>query len=227
MVTTARMTDLGPEHVAYWYLRLNGYLTTGNFVVHPDRGSNQRTDIDVLGVRFPHRAENEVRPMRDDSRVVTADDRVHLVVAEAKRGMISFNTSLIDHSQENIYRVLRAVGITNAAQSLHVAADLHRTGRSLTDGLRVTLLGFGERRSDVFATTLPDALQLVWTDVLTFIFDRFRAYRTEKRSHGQWDAQGRLLWELSLCDSAEDFAARVRLGWETHRGDRALQPSVE
>ena len=55
--------DIHPEKLAYWYLRLNGFLTIPNFVVHPDNGSNQKTDIDILGVRFPYRAENLNRQM--------------------------------------------------------------------------------------------------------------------------------------------------------------------
>ena len=57
---------LTPERLAYWYFRLNGFLTTENFIVHPDRGPNQRTDADLLAVRFAHRKENLVRPMTDD-----------------------------------------------------------------------------------------------------------------------------------------------------------------
>jgi len=45
------------EQLAYWYLRLNGFLSISNFVVHPDTGGQQRTDVDILGVRFPYRAE--------------------------------------------------------------------------------------------------------------------------------------------------------------------------
>src|SRR2546426_644182 len=37
--------------------RLNGFLTIRNFVIHPERGNDQRTDVDILGVRFPHRSE--------------------------------------------------------------------------------------------------------------------------------------------------------------------------
>ena len=35
------------------FFRLNGCLTTENFVVHPDGGRDQRTVADILGVRFP------------------------------------------------------------------------------------------------------------------------------------------------------------------------------
>ena len=63
-------TPLDPEKVAYWYLRLNGFLQIENFVVHPERRGGQRTDADLLAVRFPYRAErlfdNPHDIMRDD-----------------------------------------------------------------------------------------------------------------------------------------------------------------
>jgi hypothetical protein len=43
---------LTAEDIAYWYLRLNGFLILRNFLVHGDRQGRIRTDIDVLGVRF-------------------------------------------------------------------------------------------------------------------------------------------------------------------------------
>ena len=35
------------ENLAYWYFRLNGFLTIPNFVVHPDFGIEQRTEVDM------------------------------------------------------------------------------------------------------------------------------------------------------------------------------------
>ncbi len=48
---------LDPEKIAYWFFRLNGFLTIENFVVHPELisdGTSQRTDADILAVRFPY-----------------------------------------------------------------------------------------------------------------------------------------------------------------------------
>jgi hypothetical protein len=50
------------EKLVYWYLRLNGFLTIENFVVHPDQSREQRTDVDIIGVRFPFRAELLKKP---------------------------------------------------------------------------------------------------------------------------------------------------------------------
>jgi len=46
-----RPYSLIPEKVAYWYLRLNGFLQIENFIVHPSRRGSQRTDADLLAVR--------------------------------------------------------------------------------------------------------------------------------------------------------------------------------
>ena len=48
------------DAVAEWFLRLNGFFTVVNFVIHPiepNEASLQRTDADVVGVRFPYRQE--------------------------------------------------------------------------------------------------------------------------------------------------------------------------
>ena len=61
---------LTTEKVAYWYFRLNGYLQMESFIVHPESGGGQRTEADLIGVRFPYRAERLIgRPddiMQDD-----------------------------------------------------------------------------------------------------------------------------------------------------------------
>ena len=44
--------DISSERLAYWFLRLNGFLTQYNFVVHPEGADeyghyNQQTEVDV------------------------------------------------------------------------------------------------------------------------------------------------------------------------------------
>jgi hypothetical protein len=36
--------DIFSERLAYWFLRLNGFLTTTNFIVHREEGMGQHTD---------------------------------------------------------------------------------------------------------------------------------------------------------------------------------------
>jgi hypothetical protein len=43
------------EKLAYWYFRLNGFMTMESFILHDEsrKGLPQRTDADIYGVRFP------------------------------------------------------------------------------------------------------------------------------------------------------------------------------
>src|SRR3974377_1531790 len=81
---------LGAEDVAYWYLRLNGFLCLRNFLVHGDRGGDDRTEIDVVGVRFRYRREHLNRPMIDDDWI-ERDGRTIVVFCDAKQGAQGFN----------------------------------------------------------------------------------------------------------------------------------------
>jgi hypothetical protein len=54
---------LSCEKVAYWYLRLNGFLQIENFYVHPAGRGGARTDADLLAVRFPYpKLDSETGP---------------------------------------------------------------------------------------------------------------------------------------------------------------------
>ena len=61
---------ISSERLAYWYFRLNGFLQIENFIVHPENRGSQRTDADLLGVRFRHRVERAFdggKTMEDDA----------------------------------------------------------------------------------------------------------------------------------------------------------------
>ena len=42
-----KKSPINSEDLAYWYFRLNGFLTIQNFVVHPNR-----TEIDIIAARM-------------------------------------------------------------------------------------------------------------------------------------------------------------------------------
>jgi len=41
-MATTRL-NIASEKVAYWYFRLNGFLTDVNFIIHSETGGGQRT----------------------------------------------------------------------------------------------------------------------------------------------------------------------------------------
>ena len=191
------MVDIDSEALAYWYLRLNGFLTTANFVVHPDSGSNQETDADVLGVRFPHRAENLVRPMKDDKFFTEDHGKILIVIAEVKTGRCNLNGPWTQPNRGNMVRVLRAIGPFKSKESELAAKGLYENGSYSNQRYKISLLCFGREKNEDVSQKYPSVRQILWPEVLAFIYNRFREYRREKSSHPQWDKAGHSLWSAS------------------------------
>ena len=55
----------------------------------------------------------------------------------------------------------------------------------------------GRDRNHDLAADYPDVTQLIWADMLAFIWDRFHTYRRQKTQADQWDTQGRKIKRLA------------------------------
>jgi hypothetical protein len=185
------------EDLGYWYLRLNGFLTTTNFIVHPDTGPNQETEVDVLGLRFPYRAENLIQPMRDDRLFTEGHDRPLVAIAEIKAGVCDLNGPWKDRDRNNMLRVMRAIGAFPSSEDERVAAALYDVGTYTSDAYRVLLVCMGSQQNTSLKERYPNIPQILWPHALTFIYRRFREYRRQKASHGQWNSIGKALWRTS------------------------------
>lgn len=203
---------LDPEKVAYWYFRLNGFFQIENFVVHPERRGGQRTDADLLAVRFPFRAErlfddpNDI--MADDvRRLALSGDLIDVVIAEVKTNQpCTLNGPWTWQDRQNVHRVLAAIGCFPPDRINEAAEDIYQTGAHVSDfGLRIRLVAVGRDRSDELLEAFPDVRQLIWADMLTFIWDRFHTYRNQKTQVDQWDIQGRKI--KRLADQSADAGA--------------------
>lgn len=190
---------INSQELAYWYLRLNGFLSIQNFIVHPDIGDNQRTDVDLMAVRFPFRSENLVRPMQDDAHF-SKYTRPFVIFAEVKAGRCSLNGPWTNPTQQNMNRVLAALGVFTPKENKAVAADLYSQGFFENKSYRVSLFCISGATNPDISANCPQVPQILWPEILAFIFDRFRQYHRQKRSHGQWDQTGTLLW-----NKAEEF----------------------
>lgn len=212
IITWSPIMDIQSEHLAYWYLRLNGFLTIVNFVVHPDVGRNQETDVDVLGVRFPYRAENLINPMRDDHHFTKIQNKSLVVIAEVKSGRCALNGPWTKPERRNMQRVLRAVGAFPEHECELVAESLYNKGQYISQLYHVTLLCFGREMNQEVRGHYKKVPQILWPDVLSFIYRRFHEYRTQKVSHPQWDSHGQDLWRTFEQSSTEDaFTSGVRI----------------
>jgi hypothetical protein len=192
-----------PERLAYWYLRLNGFLTIENFVVHPDTGGNQRTDADLLAVRFGHRAENLVRPMRDDPICSECSAFANVIIAEVKTRECALNGPWTREGDENIHRVLAAMGCFDPDQIPVAAQSLYQSGSYRGEIAQVRIMAFGDRKADL---SIP-VEQVLFNEMITFIHKRLTDYTREKRSVGSWAADGQALQD------ALDTRPRDRAGF--------------
>ena len=217
-----KKNEMDPETIAYWFFRLNGCTTITNFVVHPDRRGSQRTDVDVLAVRFPHRAEllTSGDPMPDHP-VFNSDGKIDIIFAEVKHGLCSLNGPWTNPEDKNMQRTLYAVGAFDSHRAPEVAQALYQAGYYQDDIYRVRLFGLGERKNDAILTT---AVQLLWDEILAFIFDRFTKYRSQKAHHGQWDSTGSWLYALASRRTQEEFIEIVKARMQVHVVAQQLAP---
>jgi hypothetical protein len=202
---------LTAEDVAYWYLRLNGFLTLENFLVHGDRGGDSRTDIDVLGVRFRFRREHLKNPMKDAPWIEEAKQTI-VVFCEAKKNSADLNSSWADQQRKIMESFLALVGAIPPGDREIVAKDLYTSGRSVSaKGLLVTTLLVNHAPSGMAARRWPDAPRIDLAEALEFIHDRFQKYQRIKTDHGQWRPSGRRIWDIYIkhWSSPADFIEQV------------------
>lgn len=191
------------EALGYWFLRLNGFLTIPNFVVHPDTGSQQGTDVDVLGVRFPFRLENRQRSMRDSDRFSHHRDKAYVALAEIKTGDCRLNGPWTAPERENMQRVLSALGMLAPHEIDFAAKKIYDTGHFENQLYYITMVCFGAKPSNAVTEQYPRVPQILWPEVKDFIWKRFRSYRNEKSGHVQWDEVGKGLWDLATMRDLE------------------------
>lgn len=195
------------EDLAYWYLRLNGCFTFRNFIVHPETGSDVRTDVDVPAVRFPYRCERLIEPMEDDTILTQVSQKPFVIVAEAKAPPCRLNESW--RKRDNLERIVRAVGAFSNGEIKDAVDGLQKEGSYESCSCRMTIACFGCATKPQLQEEFPGILQVTWQHVLEFIHDRFSEYPDQKRAHGQWPAIGRKLYNHYLAH-AKDKASFVQ-----------------
>jgi hypothetical protein len=186
---------LDGERLAYWYLRLNGFLLLPNVMIHPEVGRNPMGEIDVLGVRFPHRRELLTNSMEDD-RPFTQFKKPLIVLGEVAKGQTKVNASWRDRSKRNIDRMMRLVGAFPPVKEGKVISALYDEGFYSDETYNVSVVCFGQRINSVLAKELPKVIHVTWMEVVDFIFRRFEAHEKAKHYHRQWDEVGHQLWSL-------------------------------
>lgn len=204
--------DISAEALVYWYLRLNGFLSIENFIVHPDQGRNQETDADIIGVRFPYRAENLRHPMKDHNVIMCEPGKIHMVIGEVKTSMCNLNGPWTNRDKRNMFRILKAIGILQNREAEAAAEIIYDVGYYVNQRCRSSLLCFGRERNSQIADKYPAVPQIIWSDIFPFVYERFESYHNEKISHQQWNADGHKLWKaFNVSQNAAVFADKFSL----------------
>jgi hypothetical protein len=190
------LNDKKLEKLAYWYFRLNGFLTIENFVVHPDRGP-QCTEADLLATRFPYRYEapNGI-PMEDDPLVILDSDRIQILLVEVKACKCDLNLAWIDNERRNMQRIISAIGPFKDQDVVNnVSENLYKQGWCEHQNVYVSLCCFGLKKNQALLAKYRKVPQITLKSVLPFIHQRFYEYRVPKGDHKQWDEFGKMLWQ--------------------------------
>ena len=198
-----------PERLAYWYFRLNGFMCLENFLVHLERRPNNRTDVDLLVTRFAYRRENVDFPMEDDPRVERCKTFANVILAEVKKGQCALNGPWTNRDDENMERVLRAVGCVNDGELPAAAAGLYDDGRWSNGLVTLRLFSVGEWKVPALLNGLEQ--QIEWREVMDFCITRFRAYERPKSDVGQWTEDGERLRDMSLDRDVHGIRAYFNL----------------
>lgn len=209
---------LEAERLAYWYLRLNGFLTIENFILHDEKGCSQRTDLDLLALRFPHRREalrkytGRCGWMKDDPYFAKKEVPFGVFV-EVKTGQCALNGPWTDRTKCNMPRALRALGATPESEIQRASTSLYQTGLFKSDSMELGLISIGDKINPDLQKKMPMVLQITWGHIKDFIFNRFTKYEKIKREHPQWDLDGHLLWKAFKNSRGEknNFASSLVL----------------
>lgn len=201
------------EELGHWYLRLNGFLTIRNFVVHRDAAPGQETDADILGIRFPNREEVvDDKPLADEP-FFTAERKPLIVIAEVKgrNRRCKLNGPWTNPDRKNVNKVIKAIGAFPPDLVDDVSTSLYSFKKFNGETWTVALICFGGRRNSSLHSNVH---QILWEEVARFIYRRYQEHRAGKSRHDQWPRIGNRLWSISQnCDEntfVEQVVAQLR-----------------
>ena len=203
--------NIRAERLAYWYFRLNGFLTIENFILHDEARQQQRTEIDLVAFRFPHRREalcryDDGEEWMEDSPSFAEKVTPFGAFVEVTVGRCKINGPWTDQGKGNLPRALRAFGVVPECQIRTIADKLYKNGRFCSNIIELALVSLGSEINPDLKLKMGGVLQIRWQEVKDFIFKRFAQYERIKREHPQWDADGHLLW-ASFEHSNRDMRA--------------------
>jgi len=143
------------ELLTKWYLRLNGYFTVDNFIIHAaddsQRISNGKvsnyTDIDVLGIRMPFHYEKTGELEIKNDMSLDCIEKIDIVIGECKTGeQNGLNKIWTKENFKAIEYLIRFCGVFKDNKSIeHVASTLIKQLAYEDDQYRLRTILFGQK----------------------------------------------------------------------------------
>ena len=139
-------------------------------------------------------------------------DIPYIIIAEVTRGRCKLNGPWTEPQKENLQRVLRTMGAFRKQEIEIAARAVYESGMFLSDSYHFTLACFGKDFNSSINRDFPVVPQILWDNVLEFIYNRFKKYPDQKASHGQWDKDGKNLWNsVWNHENLENFKTKVSI----------------
>ncbi|MHA7111765.1 hypothetical protein ACRTDU_16655 [Sunxiuqinia elliptica] len=113
------------ENICMLYLRLNGYLTNSLIIHSPSDSKSNRTDIDILGVRFPYNKQKD-RGFDYDEKLEVNGECIEIIIGEVKGQdeQLKFNKSIREkYTDEVIEKLFNWIGIFDSETLPSVVND--------------------------------------------------------------------------------------------------------
>jgi hypothetical protein len=110
-----------------------------------------------------------------------------------------------------MHRILTAIGAVDLREHDAAAHALYTTGAFQGEHVLLSLCCVGAVENREVRKTFLTVPQILWPQITSFIFQRFKAYFCQKVAHKQLDETGRLLWDLSVAShSVDEFRSAVQ-----------------
>ncbi len=183
------------EELAYWYLRLNGFFSLTDFVLHKSEAIEHSSDCDILAIRTPH-VEEAIGGMTidwdEELRTKLESDRTVGLICEVKTG-------------DKLRKVLRKGNVDSAIDRLGFAEDLSEAKEILQtekkyllgDEYQIAKLLIADMQLD---DTHRPYFCLSLGHIREFIKERFNRYQEKFRDRIYFNSNlmQYLIWEAEL-----------------------------
>lgn len=183
------------EELVYWYLRLNGFFTVNNFVLHHNN-EGRTSDADILAVRFPYVYEETGGRSEDwDHQFFRnfSDDKIIGLICEVKTGL--------NFSPNSLFREVnleKALGRFGFLENLNIYSDELNNKSSITiDNYQICKVLISRKRE----SPRNDCIHLRLIDIKNFIRNRMSKYLDRKlgdRMFFQSSLIQYMIWEENL-----------------------------